>query len=131
MGGAGTQQVLHEQRNSWKEPEGRTVAECGWRPCRGQQDWEDSIQAGVGLCASQERTQHQELKKGAGKASWALDKALRQWPVCVCMYMCMCVCVSVCACMSVCDTCIWMREEAGGWGAGPNPEPLLVPVGDT
>lgn len=28
--------------------------------------------------------------------------------------------------MSVCDTHIWMREVAGGWGAGPNPEPLLV-----
>lgn len=33
---------LSEQRSSWKEPEGRTVAACGWRPGHGQQGWEDS-----------------------------------------------------------------------------------------
>lgn len=46
--------------------------------------------------------------------------------MCLC-FACVCLCVS-CAC--VCREHIWIGEEAGGWGAGPHQELLLVLEGD-
>lgn len=96
MGGeVGAQQMLHEQRNSWKEPEGRTVAECGWPTGPGRQhsgrSWPVCQSRKDIASRTQEGTRQGQLGIGQSTAPVA----------CVCVHVRVHVCLCVCVCLHV------------------------------
>lgn len=92
--GEGTQQVLHEHRNSWKDPEGGTVAECGWRPGSSQQHWEASEWAGISLWSVKHGHSVENLRRDWAEPDGHWTKHCAS-SLCVCAYVGMCAYVCV------------------------------------